>query len=227
MAQVEEVLCRPFSAKLRPSIRAAIRIHQSLASPAVTTTRSLALDVLSTTQVNRLCTYHTDVDKHGLIYDGSPDAKFMLNGVPKTRLVPHTVAEGKDNPIYRERVNDGYMHCGCKTDHALLDFYFWKSLTLTGTIDGQEVTEPVPRWSPRERAFVVKIFEQYTFLTIDDLYTKELSPELHEEKLLQTQLERILERYNELREARDLKRKALVEVDESDEAYEEWSGFSD
>lgn len=100
-------------------------------------------------------------------------------------------------------------------------------MTLTGTIDGQEVTEPVPRWSPRECAFMVKIFERYTFLTVDDLYTKELSPELHEEKLLQTQLERILERYNELREARDLKRKALVEVDESDEAYEEWSGFSE
>ncbi|KAF8659074.1 hypothetical protein AX14_007660 [Amanita brunnescens Koide BX004] len=229
MAKVAEILRRPFSTKLRPSVRAAIRTHQSLASPAATTTRSLALDVLSTTQVNRLCAYHTDVDKHGLIYDGSPDAKFMLNGVPKTRLVPPTVAEGKDNPIYRERVNEGYMHCGCKTDHALLDFYFWKSLTLTGTINGQDVTEPVPRWSPRERAFVVKIFEQYTFLTVDDLYTKGLSPELHEEKLLQTQLERILERYNELRETRDpdLKRMALVEVDESDEVEDEWSGFSE
>lgn len=111
MAQVNEVLRRPFSAKLRASVRAAIRIHQSLASPAATTTRLLALDVLSTTQVNRLCAYHTDVDKHGLIYDGSPNAKFLLNGVPKTRLVPPTVAEGKENPIYREQVNDGYMHC--------------------------------------------------------------------------------------------------------------------
>ena len=73
------------------------------------------------------------------------------------------------------------------------------------------------------------IFEQYSFLTVDDLYTKGLSLELHEEKMLQTQLERILEGYNELRESRGLKKKALVEVDESDEVDDEsseWSGLS-
>ena len=225
----------PMSSKLSASVRTAIRTNQAMVPAAATTTRSLALDILSSTRVNKQCAYHTDSDKHGRIYDKAPGGKYIWNGVPKTRLVARKVAEGKENPIYQQRLDEGYLHCGCKTDHALLDFYFWKTLTLTGTVNGREVIERVPRWTPRERAFILKIFERYTFLTIDDLYTKNLSPELHEETLLQTQLERILERYNELRIDRGLKKMALV-IDESDESvdYEdeeenlaEWGGIEE
>ena len=228
MEQVREVLRLPILNKLSPSVRTAIRTHQSMAPEAATTSRSFVLDHILSNSVNSQCAYHSDVDKHGLDYDGSPDAKFVLNGVPKKRLVARTLAERKVDPIYRERLAEGYLHCGCKTDHALLDFYFWKTLALTGTVNGKEVIERVPQWTPRERAFIVMIFEQYSFLTVDDLYTRGLSPELHEEMMLQTQLERILEGYNELRESRGLKKKVLVDVNESDEADDEsseWSGL--
>ena len=210
MAEVNSFLQRPYTSRLSVLTRAAIRTHQALAPSAATTYRTLALDVMKTNRGNVLCPYHQEMDKRR-----TTDSKYTLNGVPLPRMVVGKKKTAEYDEAHRERLAQGYLHCGCKTDAALWDFFFWKSLALTEEIDGDIVTEHVPRWTPRERAFFLEIFERYTFLSIDDLYSKDRSPEEHEEWMLIEQLNRILERVNELRkEAGARKKYAFTVVDD-------------
>ena len=204
MKGVNMFIRSPGDTELHPVTRAAIRTHQSIAPTAATTFRSLALDILTTNRDNILCPYHQEMDKRHQVWDGAPDAKYKINGVPMPRLVADTKKEARTKPSM-ERLKQGFLHCGCPTDAALWDFYFWKSLTLSAMVNGEEVTESVPRWTPRERAFILEIFRKYTFLTIDDLYSGNRAPDLHEEMMLVEQTKRILNRVNKLRLKRGLR----------------------
>ena len=139
------------------------------------TYRCIALDVLTTNRGNVLCPYHQEMDKK----KAPQDSKFMITGVPLPRMAAETKKEAKTSE-FRECLDSGFLHCGCQTDAALWDFYFWKTLMVTEKIDGKDVTERVPRWTPRDRAFILKMFQEYTFLNIDDLYSRSMSPEWHE-----------------------------------------------
>jgi len=208
LSEVNEFVRMPISSQLSIATRSAIRTHQALAPAAATTTRSLALKVLTTNRRNVLCPYHQEMDKKGVT-----DSKYLVNGVPLPRLIAEKKKEA-NSAEHRKRLEDGFLHCGCPMDAALWDFFFWKSLTLTATIKDKEVTEHVSRWTPRDRAFFFKLFKQYTFLQVDDLYTKNQSQEEHEERMLMNQLHRILDCANELREKRGAGKKALYLEDD-------------
>ena len=215
LSEVNDFIRSPHISKLSVGTRSAIRTHQALAPAAATTFRGLALDVLTTNRGNVLCPYHQEMDKRG-----ATDSKYLVNGVPQPRMVADKKKTAK-SAEHKKRLEEGFLHCGCPMDAALWDFFFWKSLTLTATINDQEVTEHVSRWTPRDRAFFLKIFEQYTFLKIDDLYTRNRSPDQHEERRVLIQLGRVLDRVNELREKRGEGRKYVIVIDDEDEDEDE------
>ena len=210
LSEVNESIRNPYISRLSVGTRSAIRTHQALAPTAATTFRSLALDVLTTNRGNVLCPYHQEMDKRG-----ATDSKYLVNGVPQPRMVADKKKSAK-SAEHKKRLEEGFLHCGCPMDAALWDFFFWKSLTLTATINDAEVTEHVPRWTPRDRAFFLKIFEQYTFLKVDDLYTRNKSQEDYELRMVLTQLHRVLDRVNELREKRGEGPKYVIVLDDED-----------
>ena len=212
--ELRERIENPHRGALKSTTRAAIRSHQMIAPAAAMTNRTLALEVLTTNRGNIMCPYHQEMDKRA----PAQDSKYKVTGVPMPRMVAESKKEARKDAEFRKRIDTGYLHCGCQMDAALWDFYFWKSLTLTASIDGEDVTEPVPRWTPRDRAFMLKIFEDYSFLTVNDLYTRGLSPEDHKEQRLRAQVNRILESLNELREKRGCEVLRLVEGPDSDES---------
>jgi hypothetical protein len=207
LSEVNEFIQRPLSSQLSIPTRSAIRTHQALAPTAATTCRSLALNVLTTNRRNVLCPYHQEVDKKGIT-----DSKYLVNGVPLPRMIAETKKDA-NSPEHRKRLEDGFLHCGCPMDAVLWDFFFWKSLTLTATINDKEVTEHVSRWTPRDRAFILKIFEQYTFLKVNDLYTRNRSPEEHKERMALIQAQRALDCINQYREKRGERKYVIVQDD--------------
>ncbi|KAF8332477.1 hypothetical protein F5887DRAFT_1080869 [Amanita rubescens] len=207
LSEVNEFIQRPLSSRLSIPTRSAIRTHQALAPTAATTSRSLALNVLTTNRRNVLCPYHQEVDKKGIT-----DSKYLVNGVPLPRMIAETKKDA-NSPEHRKRLEDRFLHCGCPMDAVLWDFFFWKSLTLTATINDKEVTEPVSRWTPRDRAFILKIFEEYTFLNVNDLYTGNRSPEEHKERLALIQAQRALDLVNQYREKRGELNYVIVQDD--------------
>ena len=203
----------PLNSQIDPHLRRLIRENQAVAPEAATTSRELALECFTTLPMNVICPYHQKSDKSGKTVDGGDGLKFVLNGVPRPRkTVPPAIAQKlkkKASALYKRsgqfrdpRLREGFLHCGCPIDEVLMDFYFWKTWSISGVADGKEVTESLgeQRLTPRTRAFVVKAFEEATCLTIDDLYSGKLPPWRHQEKMYHTQLERILAKYNKLQE---------------------------
>ncbi|KAF8343722.1 hypothetical protein F5887DRAFT_1075600 [Amanita rubescens] len=194
-------------------MRRLIRENQSLAPEAATKSRDLALECLTTKTYNIFCPYHHMIDKAGKIFDGKDGQKYVLNGIPLPRETVHPdavkVLKKKKSALFTSRgeyrnprLREGYLNCGCEVDDSLMEFYFEKTWTITGNVNGQEVTESMrdQHLPPRLRAFVTKAFREWTCLTIDDLYTGSLGPHRHQERLYHTQLTRILEKYNALQE---------------------------
>lgn len=195
-------------------LRRLIRENQSLVPEAGTKDRQLALECLMTQNLNVFCSYHHAIDKGGRKTDGKDGQKYVLNGVPLPRetVDPDAVKalKKKKSVLYTSkgefrspRLRSGYLNCGCEIDEALMDFYFWKTWTITGVVDGKEVTESMgdQRLPPRLRAFVVKNFKDWACLTLDDLYTrKHLTREHHQKAMYFKQLERILVKYNDVQE---------------------------
>ena len=196
---------------LKTTVRTKIRSNQTIAPEAATTYRCIALDVLTTNRGNVLCPYHQEMDKK----KAPQDSKYMITGVPLPRMAAETKKEAK-TAEFRERLDSGFLHCGCETDAALWDFYFWKTLKMTEEINGKDVTEHVPRWTPRDRAFILKLFQEYTFLTVDDLYSRGKNPEWHRETMLTAQVERMLASINELREKRGVGTQVLQLADKAE-----------
>ncbi|KAF8340237.1 hypothetical protein F5887DRAFT_919496 [Amanita rubescens] len=214
LSDVNDFIRRPYTSRLKVATRSAIRTHQSLAPAAATSFKTLAMEILKTNRGNVLCPYHQEMDKRGV-------TDTLNVGVPRSRMVVGKKRHANSDE-HRNRLNKGFLHCGCPISAGLWDFYFWKSLKLTVDVEDdngvtERITECVPRWTPRDRAFFYRIWKKYTFLKVDDLYTKEMSPDQHEEKMLTDQADRILKRVNKLREKRGAKGMRLHLEDSEDE----------
>ncbi|KAG6820572.1 hypothetical protein H0H92_001873, partial [Tricholoma furcatifolium] len=134
-------------------------------------------------------------EKTGEVVDGK--GKYVLNGVPFQRKVNQTKSDRIERP-------DGHLHCGCNEDVALMDFYFWKTWSLSGQLaNGQEVTESLKdqMLEPRMRAFVVEQFERWTGLSADDIFHGKMSRTEHKIEMYCKQIDFLLKRLNRL--ARD------------------------
>lgn len=142
-----------------------IRENQTFLPRAATTSRLLALEVLETNRYNIFCLYHHTKDKAGKVQDG--EGRFLINGVPHERQVSQSTKKA-----LRVSPHKGYLNCGCDEEMALLDFFMWKTWSVTAKIDNKIVTEGLKEkvWSPRERMFIMKQYRDLTGLTVDDLY---------------------------------------------------------
>lgn len=196
-AAIDAFLSNPSKSPLDIVLRKQIRDHQDLLPRAATTTRELALSILTTNRDNKFCLYHHSTQKAGLIIDG--EGKYKLNGVPYPRLVAKTKNVVVNSP-------DGYMNCGCNEDVALTDFYFWKTWKLTCIETGTVVTESLKdqKFSPRERAFIVAAFNDSAGLTIDDLYSGKKDARAHSKALLKLQINRLQEKLEAMEEEDDV-----------------------
>jgi hypothetical protein len=174
--------------------RKLIRDVQSFLPGAGITSRRLALEVFRTNRYNYICPYHSKY-KDGSVHDGAGKGEYKLTGVALPRDMARLQQEGMKRPR-----REGFLDCGCSEDSALMDFYFWKTWTIEGEVDGEHVEESMgsQRFPPRLRAFVVEAFESFTKLTIDDLYTNGLDPVVHRARLVETQIDRLTEELEEL-----------------------------
>jgi hypothetical protein len=156
---------------------------------AATTSRELALAVLETNRQNIVCCYHQRA-KGDVVVDG--EGKYALNGQPYPRKLRKTKAAP---PVTRP---PGHLHCGCNEDDVLMDFYFWKTWSLTSELNGDKVTESMrdQLMPPRLRAFVVHAFKNSTGLSIKDLYSGKRSPENHEKRCLLKQIQYLIGKLN-------------------------------
>ncbi|KAJ7129703.1 hypothetical protein C8R44DRAFT_614996, partial [Mycena epipterygia] len=125
------------------NIRRLIRELPDLAPEAATTTRELSMHVL------------------GDYRDGYPDrGGFIIHGIPFSAADSLAV--------------NGALNCGCTIDSGLWDFYLNKVVSIRShnpMLPGIEFLKG--SLTSRHRAFVVKIIESMSSLTIDDLYTGE------------------------------------------------------
>ncbi|KAG6809042.1 hypothetical protein H0H92_001828 [Tricholoma furcatifolium] len=189
---IDAFLRRPHATTIDTRLRRYIRENQSFMPIAATKTRKLALHVLTSNRGNVMCIYHHVVEKTGYLIDGEGD--YRLNGVPLPRNVNHVISDG----VKRAK---GHLHCGCNEDVALLDFYFWKSWSLSGKLpNGSRVTETLKdqMLHPRIRAFVVDQFQSWTGLTIEDIYQGDKRREEHKLDVYHIQVEHILRRMNKV-----------------------------
>jgi len=120
------------------------------------------------------------------------EGKYKLNGQPYPRKLRQKKA---DPPVERP---PGHLHCGCNEDDVLMDFFFWKTWTLTSEEHGICVEESMKDqlMAPRLRAFVVHAFRAATGLSIDDMYLDGRSAENLEERLLIKQINFLVGKLN-------------------------------
>jgi hypothetical protein len=151
------------------SIRRDIRMCDELLPEAATTTRKLALHILTSNRDNLQCLYHSGGGK-----------EYRLEGEEEGR--PHQVTSIFAQAVKNEEKGDGVqpepglMHCGCDIETALWDFFFFKTWTVS-TRDKThcEGMMNVTRFKPRDREFVVQGYTLATGLHIDDIYTTHLA----------------------------------------------------
>ncbi|KJA14756.1 hypothetical protein HYPSUDRAFT_1071201 [Hypholoma sublateritium FD-334 SS-4] len=131
---------------------------------AATTSRASALLCLTTTTLNLLCRSHHL--RHGAC---DHDSVTDFNGVAYAK---NLTAKGcrLTNPQTPE---PNHMHCGCFIDDALLEFFFWKTVTARSThpiLSGvvHHMDDAVTPFLIR--SFWVSQFKSTTGLTLDDIY---------------------------------------------------------
>ncbi|KAG6821923.1 hypothetical protein H0H92_016109, partial [Tricholoma furcatifolium] len=89
---LDEFVHRPNTTVINSTLRRLIRENQEFMPKAATTTRKLAIEVLSNNRTNIMCLYHHIHDRDGAGQDGT--GKYKLNGMPNPRLVNHSKADG-------------------------------------------------------------------------------------------------------------------------------------
>lgn len=169
-----------------------------------TSHRALAIAVLTTGQGNLRCPFHAVNDHRSRFFDGDEGKGtkrlWAVTGVP----MPPTKGSRKKNPISPP---EGYLHCGCQLDMVLLDFYYWKSGTITSPNAGN-LTEP---WfecmHPRTRGLVYGEWSKKTGLVLDDLWTLRKNPRTNsfdvrvtEAEILRSQIRHLEQRLKKLDE---------------------------
>lgn len=144
--------------------RRLIREVQDFLPEASRTSRALSMHCFETRTGNCICPYHSEKDKTGTIFDGAPDCKYNVTGVPH----PRNVRGPKDDDV-PERP-EGYLHCGCPEDEVLMDFIWWKGASVTSPVTGETEGFRDQRLDPRTRAFMYDIWCEATCQEVDDIY---------------------------------------------------------
>lgn len=168
------------------SIRRLARARQEFLPESATTSREVALHIL-TTNDRCSCLYHKHSDKDYKARDKQPPVQgFWLSGV---------TGEVRKRSDERPPSKD-HLHCGCSAEAALTYFLWWKTWTLRGP-DG--TVEPMSKiqFNPRARTLVLQKFQQLTGLTIAEMYPEDgvhYESLEHQRRLIHIQLKHIMER---------------------------------
>jgi hypothetical protein len=187
-------------AAISPKIRSMIRNIQPFVPRAATTNRDLARHCLLTTSKNYLCSHHQAKAKRAPITDGENKklGGYAVTGVPHSRIVNPKLTKPGDASKTGDEIDGttktpakGYLHCGCKEDDVLAEFYFWKTWTVTSPTTGVTEGWLDQGFDPRARVFVVSAIKDIAKLNIDDLYTNGLDDRTHKKKLLELQISRM------------------------------------
>ncbi|KAH9477984.1 hypothetical protein JR316_0010217 [Psilocybe cubensis] len=140
---------------LKVKHRKALRMLQFMHPELCITHRQVALGIHMTSHLNLVCRYH---ERSSMVK--KCDNETHIAGV----------AYRAD---YSAAPQEGHMNCGCLIDDVLLDFYFWKTLSIRSTnpkLQSVEETMKTDVFPPRIRAFVIKLFTSATMLTASDIY---------------------------------------------------------
>ncbi len=149
-----------------------------------TTSRSSALLCLTTSPLNILCRTH-----HMRHSASKCDSVTHFRGVAYSKSLSARGTGIKD-PRTPE---PNHMHCGCLIDDALLEFFFWKTVTarstnplLSGVVHNMngEVTPFLLR------SFWVSQFKSTTGLTLDDIYNLNADEASHQTSLIAKMVQR-------------------------------------
>lgn len=175
----------------KPTHRKALRTIQCLLPEESFASRDVAIAIFTSSHTNLKCRYHS-VSQKIKVFDGTGD--FLVQGVG----YPAKYGK-KGSPVIPP---PGYMNCGCLIDDALFDLFFWKTLSINSTRRDLSLFSETMKGDtirPRIRAFVIRLFKTFTFLSVDDIFNAERpfgkpQRELHLYKLsMQRISQRILE----------------------------------
>lgn len=148
------------------------------------TNRELALHCLETNRRNFICLYHGERDKNGKTNDESvtEQSPYQVTGTPYARAVKG-VREDDVEP------QPGHLHCGCPEDVVLLDFYLWKHTKITSPVNGVTEGWKDQHLDPRARLLMATAWQDWTGLTVDQIYKGDQSDTEAEVERLQYQVE--------------------------------------
>jgi len=185
----------PAANPLSSDLTEAIRSIPDFLPEAATTSEKLALASLTNTYNNVLCLYHTKKDRRGGSVNGAADkAGHFFHGVPGIRMLAKSKARWT-------KPQAGLLHCGCSKEDVLLDFYWYKTWSVTFTADDVEMTEGMgyEYLHPWDRGFVIEYFKSITGLTISDLYcSSRISEKAHKIMVVKKSIEFLMKQLNEL-----------------------------
>lgn len=96
----------------------------------------------------------------------------------------------------------GHMSCGCAIDVVLMDFFFWKTWTITSTRPDFKVVESMQEdvLGARQHAFFVQAYKAGTGLSLDDLYGADYGTKEYFERLRKHQVEKLIELLNDMQD---------------------------
>ncbi|KAJ7367065.1 hypothetical protein DFH08DRAFT_678792, partial [Mycena albidolilacea] len=174
--------------------RRLLRKIPGLAPQCATSSKELALHVLTTKDGRSQCRFHDEKRSTQLAkqVDGpTAGKKFIIVGVAYAKV------DGK-----RIQKQDGFLHCGCTEKEALWEFLWFKTWAVKSA--NPKITEKESMGSDaliaRHRAFFAQGFSAGTLLDIDDFYTTEHEFGSHgyEARLRRIQVDRIIGTLNGL-----------------------------
>jgi hypothetical protein len=150
-----------------------------------------------------MCVYHQSHDKTGNTLDGNPleDDDYLIVGVP----VAHHVNKKKSDGIRRR---NGFLHCGCTEENALMDFYMWKTWEARDWpgSHSQPLREGLKDdlFDPRKRHFLISnAYDRDARLEVEDFYTFGEGHREAYKRRLKNQIERFTSHLQTLEEIND------------------------
>jgi hypothetical protein len=169
-----------------------IRNIQPFMPVAATTSRLLARHYFLTLNGNYLCRHHQAKAKRTPVIDGGNQTVggFAVTGVPHARMI--NTMQTKATPA------DGYFNCGCSEDEVLMDFFFWKTWTITSPTTGTTEGWMDQMLDPRACVLVASTYKNSMKLGINNLYTVGFTTKAHKRHLLELQIARLKEELTRL-----------------------------
>lgn len=114
---------------------------------------------------------------------GPPIVLYELTGTHMPRRINKKGEDGE----YVDCAEEGYCHCGCPLEEALLDLMLWKRGTIVSPTADKSEGWRRERLDPRQRGLVLNMWMWTTGLRLDDMY--ELSDSKVKKNMLGVQVE--------------------------------------